>query len=99
MFIVMSMKVLWKFRKMGDTWEKDGRPNPKPVVYNPGGPMFVFGWFLFWIGMSSSTQGVLENGIEPIVTLYHWVHPKTVRSMTELKVVPLCRQACLSSNR
>jgi hypothetical protein len=30
--IVGSMKVLWKYRKMGDSWEQEGRPNPNPVV-------------------------------------------------------------------
>lgn len=63
MFIIMSMKVLWKFRKMGDTWEKEGKPNPNPIVYNLGGPLFVFGWFLFWIGMASSVGGVFESGL------------------------------------
>jgi hypothetical protein len=43
--IIMSMKVLWKYRKMGDTWEQQGKPNPNPIVYNMGGPLFVFGWF------------------------------------------------------
>jgi hypothetical protein len=49
------MKILWKHRKMGDSWEQEGRPNPKPVVYNMGGPLFVLGWFLFWLGMAGST--------------------------------------------
>ncbi len=61
--IIASMRILWKFRKMGDSWEQEGRPNPNPVVYNPGGPLFVFGWFLFWVGMVSTNQGTLENGI------------------------------------
>ena len=39
--IVASMKILWKHRKMGDTWEQEGKPNPHPVVYNLGGPLFV----------------------------------------------------------
>lgn len=60
--IIASMKVLWKYRKMGDTWESEGKPNPNPVVYNIGGPLFVFGWFLFWFGMAatsdSSTSGL-----------------------------------------
>lgn len=34
--IIASMKVLWKYRKMGDTWERDGVPNSNPVVYNAG---------------------------------------------------------------
>jgi hypothetical protein len=55
--IIGSMKVLWKFRKMGDTWEQNGVPNPNPVVYNAGGPMFVFGWFLFVVGMAATKEG------------------------------------------
>lgn len=61
--IILSMKILWKNRKMGDSWEQEGRPNPNPIVYNPGGPLFVLGWFLFWVGMASTNQGILENGI------------------------------------
>lgn len=53
--IIASMKVLWKYRKMGDSWEQQGEPNPNPVVYNIGGPLFVFGWFLFWFGTASTT--------------------------------------------
>jgi len=63
MCIILSMKILWKHRKMGDTWEKEGKPNPNPIVYNPGGPLFVFGWFLFWVGMASTNQGTFESGI------------------------------------
>ena len=54
--IITSMKILWKNRKMGDTWEQEGKPNPNPVVYNLGGPLFVTGWFFFWIGMASTDQ-------------------------------------------
>ena len=56
--IIASMKVLWKNRKMGDTWEQEGKPNPNPVVYNLGGPLFVFGLFLFWIGMAATNQDI-----------------------------------------
>lgn len=52
--IIASMKILWKFRKMGDSWEQEGRPNPNPMVYNMGGPLFVFGWFLVWVGMCAA---------------------------------------------
>jgi hypothetical protein len=61
--IVASMKLLWKYRKMGDSWEQNGAPNPKPIVYNMGGPLFVFGWFLFWVAMASATGGVVEGGL------------------------------------
>jgi len=63
MCIIASMRILWKFRKMGDSWEQEAKPNPNPVVYNPGAPLFVFGWFLFWVGMASTNQGTFENGI------------------------------------
>ncbi len=53
--IVVSMKLLWKYRKMGDSWEQKGEPNQNPIVYNMGGPLFVFGWFLFWVGMASTS--------------------------------------------
>ena len=52
--IMIAMMLLWKYRKMGTSWEEEGVPNPNPVVYNAGGPMFVFGWFLFWIAMVST---------------------------------------------
>jgi uncharacterized membrane protein YccF (DUF307 family) len=58
--IVASMKILWKFRKMGDSWEQEGKPNPNPVVYNIGAPLFVWGWFLFWVGMAATTD-IAEN--------------------------------------
>ena len=61
--IIASMKILWKFRKMGDSWEQEGRPNPNPVVYNVGGPLFVFGWFLFWVGMAATSNGTAESGL------------------------------------
>lgn len=67
--IIASMKILWKFRKMGDDWEKEGKPNPNPVVYNLGGPLFVFGWFLFWVGMASTTD-TEEYGTVPGLPLY-----------------------------
>lgn len=61
--IIASMKILWKHRKMGDRWEQEGKPNSNPVVYNMGGPLFVLGWFLFWVGMASKTGGSLESGL------------------------------------
>lgn len=67
--IIASMKVLWKFRKMGDTWEKQGIPNPNPVVYNAGGPMFVLGWFLFWVGMAATNNTDTVTGLPIYFTL------------------------------
>ena len=64
--IIASMKILWKFRKMGDSWEQEGKPNPNPVVYNMGGPLFVFGWFLFWVGVASTSDITLEEDQDPL---------------------------------
>ncbi|MBT4385055.1 hypothetical protein HOD30_04900 [Candidatus Peregrinibacteria bacterium] len=89
-FIIASMKLLWKYRKMGDSWEQDGKPNPNPIVYNMGGPLFVLGWFFFWISMSGTTgaSGDLEIyfnlrttlaffagcGMVPIVMMLDYAH-------------------------
>jgi hypothetical protein len=88
--IIASMKILWKYRKMGDTWEQEGKPNPNPVVYNIGGPLFVFGWFLFWVGVASSTEDctgiplyftarsalafLTGSGMVPVVMLVDYAH-------------------------
>jgi hypothetical protein len=61
--IIASMKLLWKYRKMGDSWEQEGRPNSNPIVYNMGGPLFVLGWFLFWISMAGTTEGTIDSGL------------------------------------
>lgn len=66
--IITSMKVLWKNRKMGDSWEQDGKPNPNPVVYNLGGPLFVLGWFFFWIGMAATDQVDSFSGLPLYLT-------------------------------
>jgi len=71
--IVASMNVLWKFRKMGDSWEQFGKPNPNPIVYNMGGPMFVFGWFLYWIGMAGNVgDASVPDGVVTIPIYYTW---------------------------
>lgn len=61
--IVVAMKLLWKYRKMGDSWEQDARPNPNPIVYNMGGPLFVLGWFLVWIAIATADPAGLESGL------------------------------------
>jgi hypothetical protein len=60
------MKILWKHRKMGDSWEQEGKPNPNPVVYNMGGPLFVLGWFIFWVGMAGTTKAPADSFFLPI---------------------------------
>lgn len=39
---------------MGTSWEENAMPNENPVVYNAGGPLFVMGFFLFWVGMAQT---------------------------------------------
>merc|ERR1719414_1964985 len=50
--IILSQKILFEHRKMGTFWEAAGKPNFHPIVYNMGGPLFVFGWFMLWLGTS-----------------------------------------------
>lgn len=50
--IILSQQILFASRKMGTLWEQSGKPNFHPIVYNMGGPLFVMGWFLFWLGTS-----------------------------------------------
>merc|ERR1712176_1366456 len=38
--IIVSMKVLRMHRKMGDSWEQEGKENPTPRVYSPGAFLF-----------------------------------------------------------
>jgi hypothetical protein len=57
--IVMSQKILFAARKMGTLWEQSGKPNFHPIVYNMGGPLFVFGWFMLWLG-TSGIPGVAD---------------------------------------
>ena len=66
--IIVSMMLLWKYRKMGTSWEEEGVPNPNPVVYNLGGPMFVLGWFLFWVAMVSTR----DSGASDLVLHFDW---------------------------
>ena len=48
--VILSQKILFGARKMGTFWEESGMPNFSPIVYNMGSPLFVWGWFIFWIG-------------------------------------------------
>ena len=48
--VILSQKILFESRKMGTLWEVEGKPNFRPVVYNMGGPLFVWGWFYFFLG-------------------------------------------------
>ena len=48
--IIYSQKILFGARKMGTLWELSGKPNFHPIVYNMGGPLFVWGWFMLWLG-------------------------------------------------
>ena len=49
--VILSQKILFESRKMGTLWEQEGKPNFRPVVYNMGGPLFVWGWFFFFMGI------------------------------------------------
>ena len=53
MCVVGSYYRFWKNRKMGESWMRNGRPNWNYVVCNGGGPLYVVGWFFFWVAFSA----------------------------------------------
>mmetsp|Transcript_71582 Transcript_71582/g.128868 ORF Transcript_71582/g.128868 Transcript_71582/m.128868 type:complete len:521 (-) Transcript_71582:74-1636(-) len=59
--IIVSQKELFGARKMGTLWEESGKPNFRPVVYNMGGPLFVWGWFMLWVA-TSGIPGKADGG-------------------------------------
>lgn len=61
--IILSQKILFSSRKMGTLWETSGKPNFHPTVYNMGGPLFVMGWFMLWLGTSGVPGAVFESDI------------------------------------
>merc|ERR1711865_1171380 len=67
--IIMSQKILFGARKMGTLWEESGKPNFHPIVYNMGGPLFVWGWFMLWVATSGiqsfTSNSYLGNGLYP----------------------------------
>jgi len=68
--VILSQKILFGARKMGTKWEESGKPNFHPIVYNMGGPLFVWGWFLFLMGATGtpavmSSQDIYISGDAP----------------------------------
>lgn len=61
--IILSQKILFGSRKMGTLWEESGKPNFHPIVYNLGGPLFVFGWFMLWLGTSGVPVNMVREGL------------------------------------
>lgn len=49
LFIGLSIRRLWKTRKMGESWIQSGRPNNNAIVCSSAGPMMVLGWFFFFV--------------------------------------------------
>ena len=60
--VIVSQKILFGARKMGTFWETQGKPNFNPIVYNMGGPLFVWAWFLFWMGTCALPVSQLGSG-------------------------------------
>jgi len=50
--VAFAPMLLWKARLVGDTFDSEGRINPQPVLFNFGGPLLMFGWFWYWVGMN-----------------------------------------------
>ena len=59
--VILSQKILFESRKMGTLWEESGKPNFHPIVYNMGGPLFVWGWFILFMG-TSAVPGIMNLG-------------------------------------
>ena len=57
--VILSQKILFESRKMGTLWEESGKPNFHPIVYNMGGPLFVWGWFCLFMG-TCAVPGVMN---------------------------------------
>jgi len=74
--VILSQKILFGARKMGTLWEASGKPNFHPIVYNMGGPLFVWGWFLFLLGTSglpgkmASPDICIEKGAPYYIPLF-----------------------------
>ena len=52
--IALAPLAIWKDRKMGMIWQHEAKANPNPILYNFGGPLLIFGWFWFFIGMNAT---------------------------------------------
>lgn len=50
--IAIAPNLLWFCSKRGDTYDRAAVRNPRPVLYNVGGPLLVAGWFMFWVAMN-----------------------------------------------
>jgi len=48
---------------MGESWMRHGRPNLDYIVCNAGGPLYAFGWFLFWV-VFCAVQGNDEDVVD-----------------------------------
>jgi hypothetical protein len=60
--IILSQKILFGARKMGTLWEESGKSNFHPIVHNMGGPLFVWGWFFFFLGVAGIPEMIqMEN--------------------------------------
>merc|ERR1719330_1726788 len=59
--IILSQQILFASRKMGTFWEASGAPNFHPIVYNMGGPLFVLGWFVLWLGTCGVSMEFGDN--------------------------------------
>jgi len=71
--VILSQKILFESRKMGTLWEASGKPNFHPIVYNMGGPLFVWGWFFFWVGVSARPGPFFAADIYISMGAPYWV--------------------------
>ena len=72
--ILLSNGIMWRNRKMGITWDLEGKPNTQIAVQNLGPLIFLFGIFLFWVGTNGVADADLLSKHVPIyITPRAWM--------------------------
>uniref|UniRef100_A0A7R9WT13 Uncharacterized protein n=1 Tax=Craspedostauros australis TaxID=1486917 RepID=A0A7R9WT13_9STRA len=65
-FIIISCYLLWRNRKMGRTWDREGKANPDYVVQSYGAPGLVIGLYFLWLGSNTVAASNYSEAILPI---------------------------------
>jgi hypothetical protein len=70
LFILTSYPIFQRVRRMGITWDREGKPQSRSQVFvqNAATPLLVLGVFLFWIGTNVVLMADLNQTYLPIWT-------------------------------
>lgn len=66
----VAPNLLWFCRKRGDIYDRAAVLNPRPVLYNVGGPLLVAGWIMFWVAMNCVVAGNNGMVMHPSLPVY-----------------------------